>query len=393
MTQSARFADVLEKALYRIKSNTGKGIGVIEDEIGYTLRDSAAEYIRYLRKGNIPSSLDDLEILVRELVNRRGLEQTDCEELLRCANHPDARRLSNILFSTTSLEEEASDLVVDIPPKSFVCGPPITNPRMFFGRKQLLQRIFNRYKSVPFEHIIIIGERRSGKTSLLHYLSRITTTTDLRPEQKIDWLPNPRQYRWIWVDFQNPVMCQQEKLLQYLLSEMNLPIPRNCNLESFFDVMSDHTWEQHTIILMDEIGKGLIAPDISLDFWGGLRSLVMSDVTQGKLGYVLAAHESLVEMAEDRGKTSPFWNMFVTEPLGPFTDQEARELIGSSPHAFSVQDIDWILKNSGRWPSLIQIFCRERLLALESGDAENEWKQRGLNQIDPYRYLLEELKE
>ncbi len=75
----------------------------------------------------------------------------------------------------------------------FIGGPPITNPRQFFGREKELRRLFGLIKRLPLQNAAIIGPRRAGKTSLLYYLMKICTTpeSELRPGQKNDWLPNP----------------------------------------------------------------------------------------------------------------------------------------------------------------------------------------------------------
>lgn len=123
---------------------------------------------------------------------------------------------------------------------SFIIGTPIAQPRYFFGRQKVLKRLFNLLKTHPLQNAAIIGQRRSGKTSLLNYLRTITTTptNQLRPGQKADWLPNPETYRWIFVDFQDARMAHRETLLQYLLKAMQLPIPTPCNLEQFMEQVS-----------------------------------------------------------------------------------------------------------------------------------------------------------
>ncbi|HIP72496.1 MAG TPA: ATP-binding protein, partial [Anaerolineae bacterium] len=70
--------------------------------------------------------------------------------------------------------------------------------------------------------------------------------------------------------------------------------------------------------------------------------------------------------------------------LGPLRETEARALIASSPIPFAPADVEWILQESGRWPFLLQILCRERLLALEEGEAGDEWREDGLRQIAPF---------
>jgi tetratricopeptide (TPR) repeat protein len=272
----------------------------------------------------------------------------------------------------------------------FVVGPPITAPRQFFGRERKLRRIFGLWRRFPLQNVAVIGRKRSGKTSLLHYLKNVTRTTaaELRPGQRTDWLPGPKRYRWVFVDFQDARMGSRDRLLRHLLTGLDLPAPDSCDLDTFLDVVSRHL---HTpaIVLMDEIGAGLASSELDEPFWWSLRSLV-SHHTGGNLAFVLTSHSPPARLAQDHGKPSPFFNIFHTLELGPFTDAEARELIGSSPKPFAPSDAAWILDQSGRWPCLLQILCQTRLNALEEGETDDAWREEGLRQIAPFRYLLEQ---
>jgi len=64
-------------------------------------------------------------------------------------------------------------------------------------------------------------------------------------------------------------------------------------------------------------------------------------------------------------------------------------LIASSPISFPDADVEWILAQSKRWPILLQILCRERLIALEHGETGDAWREEGLRQMEPFRYLLD----
>ena len=273
----------------------------------------------------------------------------------------------------------------------FTIGMPISQPRRFFGRQRVLKRLFNLLKTHPLQNAAIIGQRRSGKTSLLNYLRRITLTPPehLRLGQKSDWLPQPENYRWIFVDFQDSRMASQERLLSHLLASMQLPVPTPCNLEHFMDVVSGNL-SSPTVILMDEIGVGLQrCPELDDAFWESLRALATNQ-TGGNLGFVLATPESPVELAHHTGHSSPFFNIFgYTTTLGPLTDAEAQELIACSPIPFPEEDIEWILGQSNRWPILLQILCRERLFSLEEGEVGDDWREEGLEQIQPFIHLLE----
>lgn len=272
----------------------------------------------------------------------------------------------------------------------FITGPTITHPRHFFGRQKELKRLFDLLKRRPLQNAAIIGKRRSGKTSLLHYLKNITTTPpeQLRPGQKSDWLLHPERYRWIFVDFQDSRMASRERLLSYILECLHMTVPTPCNLDYFMDVVSDNL-RSPTVILLDEIGVGLQrCPELDDGFWESLRSLATNQ-TEGNLAFVLATHEQPTELAHNTGHSSPFFNIFgYSTTLGPLTEAEARELIASSPIPFAVEDVEWILDKSGCWPLLLQILCRERLFTLEHGDAEENWCEEGLSQIAPFAHLL-----
>lgn len=200
----------------------------------------------------------------------------------------------------------------------FITGTPISHPRHFFGRQRVLKRLFNLLKSHPLQNAAIIGQRRSGKTSLLNYLRTITTTPadQLRSGQKADWLPHPERYRWIFVDFQDARMAQRERLLCFLLESMQLPVPDFCDLEQFMDRVSGQV-QNPTVILMDEIGVGLQrCPELDDGFWESLRALATNQ-TDGNLAFVLSTPENPVDLAHHTGHSSPFFNIFgYTATLG-----------------------------------------------------------------------------
>ena len=267
---------------------------------------------------------------------------------------------------------------------------PITQPHQFFGRRQIVKRLFNLLKTHPLQNAAIIGPRRSGKTSLLNYLRTITTTpaSQLRPGQRADWLPQPEAYCWVYVDFQDARLARREGLLRHLLVSMGLGVPEPCSLERFMERVSG--LQRPTVVLMDEVGVGLQrCPELDDGFWESLRSLATTQ-TGGNLAFVLATPESPMTLAQHTGHSSPFFNIFgYTKNLGPLKEAEARELVGRSPIPFAEADVAWILERSGGWPILLQVLCRERLVALEDGDTSDDWRQEGLEQMQPFMHLLD----
>ena len=383
MAQSPqKFGRLLTEAVHNIRTFEGqtlkKTVRIVQDELGYALGRQGGSSIEYWRKGNIPATVADLENLTRELVKRNGLNSDETRQLLIYAGHPQPTIFWAKLFP---LRQEFAP---------FIVGPPITHPRQFFGRESELKRIFNLCKRFPLQNVAVIGCQRSGKSSLLHYLQNITTTSpgQLRPGQQHNWLPRPHQFQWVMVDFQDARMGHQDSLLRYLLAGLNLPVPKSCTLPNFLDTVSHHL-QTPSMILMDEIGAGLASPQLDQQFWWSLRALG-GNYTEGKLGFVLTGHETPALLAHEYGKPSPFFNIFGhTLQLGPLSEAAARDLIAASPRPFSSTDVAWILAHSGRWPLLLQILGDTCLMALESGQADHTWRNEGLQRIAPFRYLLE----
>src|SRR5262249_25726948 len=230
----------------------------------------------------------------------------------------------------------------------FIAGPPLAHPRHFFGRERELQRLFNLWKHLPLQNAVLSGPAQSGKTSLLSYLHCITTTppAQLRPGQRVDWLPHPGHYRWIMVDFQDPRLGSREGLLRYLLTQMEVSAPTPCDLERFLDVVADQL-RSPTILLLDKIDVALQRyAELDNAFWEALRALATNQV-EGNLAFVLAARERPEHLAHRGGLSSPFFNIFgYTAFLGPLTEPEARALVASSPLPFPPADVDWILTHS-----------------------------------------------
>jgi len=279
----------------------------------------------------------------------------------------------------------------DEPIAPFVAGPPIMHPQAFFGREAIVRRIFGLLKRTPLQNAVIIGPRRSGKTSLLYYLLHITRTPteQLRPNQRNDWLEGPERYRWVMVNFQDVRLSRKEGLLRYILDGLALAVPEPCTLDRFLDVVSGGL-RGPTVILLDEIGKALQSyPDLDDDLWESLRFL--GPQVGGRLGFVLASHNTPTGLAHDSGHSSPFFNIFgYTTTLGPLSDTEARQLIASSPIPFSEDDTIWILEQSQNWPILIQILCRELLMSIEAGDTDSNWREAGIIQLQGFQKSLTE---
>lgn len=343
--------------------------------------------------GQRPAALAQYELCRETLKQQIGItpdpETTQLYEQIRQNQLP-------IPKSTPSPISIPSFSIVSPPPVNlaspFIAGPPITQPARFFGREREIKRLFGLLKNIPLQNAAIIGPRRSGKTSLLHYLRTITTTptSDLRPGQQTQWLARPEQYRWVFVDFQDARLGDLNALLRHLLNQMQLPTPDSCSLDQFLDIVSEQL-QNPTVILLDEIGVALERyPQLDNSFWESLRSLA-TNYLQGQLAFILTAPEQPQTLAQYSGYGSPFFNIFgYTATLGPFTETEAQTLLAHSPLPFANEDVAWMLQESGRWPILLQILGRERLLALEDGIQDSSWRTEAQTQLAPFLKIKDE---
>lgn len=378
------FAKSLTRAVREISLQQSKKIQIVQNELGKAVGRKGGTAIEHWRKGHFPRRISDVENLTNELVKNKGLaNREEVESFLDSAGHPSVAEFCNTLFPNDVFPTSG-----ELSP--FVVGWPIINPRHFFGRSYELKLIFDLLRRPPMQNVAIISERRGGKTSLLHYLKSITTAPSnmLRQDQRSGWLPQPEQYQWVFVEFEDPRMQRKERLFRHLLNGLGIETEEPLtDLYDFLDIISENL-ERPSVILMDEIGAGLASPELDQEFWWSLRSLG-SNQTQGKLAFILTAKESPSQLADKHGKPSPFFNIFGhTLNLGPFSDDEARELIDNSPKPFTESDIEWIIAQSGCWPAPLQILCHTRLAALEHNQTDDDWKREGLQQIAPFRHLL-----
>jgi hypothetical protein len=248
-----------------------------------------------------------------------------------------------------------------------------------------------RQTAAPLQNGAIIGPRGSGKTSLLLYLQAIANAPAhrLRPGQRRDWLPQPDQYRWVYVDFRNPQLGARRGLLDYILTSLELSGGGDGRLDRFVESVSRHL-QQPTIILLDEIGVALARHDeLDDSFWDSLRALA-STLVNGKLAFLLAANDRPQQVAHRHNRSSDFFAIFgYTARLGPFTAVEAQELIAQSPQPISGDDAAWMIAQSRGWPLLLQILCREYQASRVTASPAHDWREEGLRQFEPFQHLLD----
>ncbi|BBB49142.1 AAA family ATPase [Pelolinea submarina] len=272
----------------------------------------------------------------------------------------------------------------------FTFGNPIRDPERFIGREEEIRQITNRLLSSARESTSIVGERRIGKTSLLKYLTN--------PDVAAAFGLNPEEYRLVYIDFQglNDITPQRfwQRVLQLMARSMDDESRREAlkelskqeyidlfDLEDLFDgIGSDGT---HVVLLMDEFEYVTQNPNFDSDFFGGLRSLAI----HYNLSLVPATRRELVELCHsDEIKGSPFFNIFATVVLKPFSRDETDGLVKTYAKTagieFSDDEICFIHETGGGYPFFVQMIGFYLVAGRESNLRGRPLLEFAINEFD-----------
>ncbi len=247
----------------------------------------------------------------------------------------------------------------------YVSGEPIRDTSMFFGREDLVQRIFN---ALHQNSIMIHGERRMGKTTLLYQLA-----TQLRNAEDPEWAFIP-----VYVDLEG---TPQERFFHHLMDAIwgvlqaytagGAPALRFAILTP--EQYTDREFAADLRVLLDRV-KRVVAPrkarvillmdemDVVSSYdtlvQQQLRRIFMSPLA-ANLGAVVAGIQISKEW--DRME-SPWYNLFNEIPLEPFTDARARELLVEpvrGVYEWEPDALDFVLKQAEGRPYRLQQYALE----------------------------------
>ena len=103
-------------------------------------------------------------------------------------------------------------------PNPFFFAGKITNPEHFVGREKELKKIFGYLDTAhtgQIQHASVVGERRIGKSSLLYHICQVYE----------NYLPDHQNYRFVYIDLDNPHCHTQQGLLRYILEQARFTCP------------------------------------------------------------------------------------------------------------------------------------------------------------------------
>jgi GTPase SAR1 family protein len=248
----------------------------------------------------------------------------------------------------------------------YIFGPPIKDPKMFYGRTEEIDRIKKEIVATSFQKqdFAILGQRRIGKTSMLYQLKGeldekyLTVFIDV---QNIE----PKEPKILFINILNEIKKEILKkydesvlpifsVLEREKSNDDLEYTRfNDDLEKLTEIIQSGRLPK-IVFLIDEVEtltkfKGLGM----LDFF---RSLIQKfdDII-----FIVVGSDRLYELTTDY--SSPFFNVFKTVELKELIKPVAKKLIKEPSEENNVDftgNEDRVVELTGGNPYLIQAVCQ-----------------------------------
>lgn len=233
----------------------------------------------------------------------------------------------------------------------------IRQAEYFCGREAEINQILGLLRNG--QSVSLIGPRRIGKSSLLIHLTR------LEVRQAFQW--GPSQALFMHLDCQefgeSPADEVYEAMYDGLLdaAEMagvsTLPADTPGSYRAIDRLLHQISREgTAVVVLLDEFELLAANTQLTPYFFARLRGLT----TKYGLAYLTASQRPLFNItAEEEILSSPFFNIFVTLPLGLFVPEEARNMLvqrlRDSAYTFSPELMDYLLFLVGPHPFFLHI--------------------------------------
>ncbi len=328
----------------------------------------------------------------------------------RCLDKNPESRLQSIEAAAEILEALEGDAslasTVTFPPgdtgrrrdNPYLCRSAIRNPREFVGRRHALHFVFERLNADTPQSVSIVGDMRSGKSSLLNAIySR---------HFRAQYLTAPDRMIMVFIDLQGQKL-DLAGFVRLLLDMVQLELRGRvdissctCDLDGIKSLVSLLGKGGFKLaILFDEFGAITQNASFELDFFAFMRALA----NQYDVAYVTASSSDLQTLCHTKAVSdSPFFNIFSVIRLAAFSLEEAEYLIREPSHAAGrplAQYTDQILSLAGRMPFYLQIACAHAFdsLASRSGSEQPDFDaiRHGFYEEARfhYRFILDHLDE
>lgn len=229
----------------------------------------------------------------------------------------------------------------------------LIDPTDFIGREDLVRRLVEAVGRPSPESIQVTGPRRSGKTWLLGRL-----------RQEMQRSP-PENVVVIWQDMAQVGPSTSQRFYRRLFAEVRRQAPDGLGamlgdpadgasdafdqLKDFLDLLA--TSGYRTLFVMDEFERVARSTAFDLHFFGQWRSIAEGAST----AMIVAAPVPLGALCHEAARGSPFWNVFSSAPVRPWSADEARlALCRWCRPDVNESLIQQVMRVTGGWPFAVK---------------------------------------
>ncbi|OQW92907.1 MAG: hypothetical protein BWK78_00135 [Thiotrichaceae bacterium IS1] len=249
----------------------------------------------------------------------------------------------------------------------FLHGNPVP-PAKLTDRDDEVRTIAGRISTG--QSTAITGPLRSGKTSLLHYLSASETQSELYGKDATQLifsaldgyaLSSQLNLAQFWEYALKPL--QERMNTQPSLSTLLEETYQNCQQSKFENYEIEKLFDKltqakiHLVLMIDNIDGLLHHPHLNTpEFWGGMRALVFR--SQGALVIIVTANISLNQLTEGTQSSEfslPYFNFLYEIVLGPLPEVEVDKLLQQGNTYFTEDDYRFLKELAGGYPYLLQL--------------------------------------
>ncbi|MBN1580054.1 MAG: ATP-binding protein [Anaerolineae bacterium] len=253
----------------------------------------------------------------------------------------------------------------------YIAGSPVRDPAMFFGRESLFTTIHqNLVQTSPSRIVVLHGQRRMGKTSMLYQLA----------------FHIPEQYIPVLLDLQGMSLDGMASLLWEMMQVIRRAIKRTADItttsqdrqswfaapkhsaRSFFAHIQEQVGDRHLVLMFDE--TMLIADKIDA---GTLEESIFDCFAElltqfAYLDFVFSIGSKLGLMKDELVRLS---RPTVYQEVGYLETDAARALITQPVRdilSYTPKAIEAILELSSGQPYYTQLICHELFNLMQSQD-------------------------
>jgi hypothetical protein len=234
-------------------------------------------------------------------------------------------------------------------PNPYNYESPLDGRATFYGRSSELTRIASRIAAERPQSVSVVGPTQTGKSSLVNYF--------FDPDVQADYLEGQTTHVLLRLRLSMDTPATPAEFFERVSQSLKFAgVEMVPSQDGFSDVVRQlMSEERRMIVFLDDFGEVTRNAGFTLDFFSFLRSIANgSDVA-----YLTTSSRPLNTLCHTQDiEESPFFNIFTTVNLDPFSEADARRLVTEPAAAAGSpfgDEIEPILELSGRHPYLLQV--------------------------------------